>query len=66
MNLIVSMMANGAKREFGGAELRQIKAEANGRFRQLTEENREFPKALRQQQPSTRFSPAHWAERSSS
>ena len=48
MNLIISMMANGAKREFQGAELRQIKAEADGRFRQLTEENREVQKALRQ------------------
>ena len=48
MNFIVAMMANGAKKAFSGSELRQIKAEANGRFRQLTEENRDLPKALKQ------------------
>lgn len=48
MNPIIFMMANGAKSEFSGSELRQIKAEADRRFRQLTEENRNIPKALKQ------------------
>ena len=48
MNPIVSMMANGAKRVFSGVELRQIKTEANQRFSELTEENRDIPKALKQ------------------
>ena len=48
MNPIVSMMANGAKRDFSGAELRQIKVEANHRFCQLTEDNKDIPKALKQ------------------
>ena len=48
MNPIVLMMANGAKRDFHASEFRQIKTEANRRFRQLTEENRGISKALRQ------------------
>ena len=46
MNPIVAMMANGAKTEFSRPELGRIKAEANRRFRQLTAENPELPKAL--------------------
>ena len=48
MNPILSMMTNEAKRDFSGSELRQIKAEANRSFQQLTEENRDIPKALKQ------------------
>ena len=48
MNLIVSMMAKEAKRDFSNSELRMIKAEANRRFCQLTEENKDVPKALKQ------------------
>ena len=48
MNPIVSMMANGAKKDVSRQELRRIKAEANLRFLQLTEENKGIPKALKQ------------------
>ena len=48
MNLIVSMMAKEAKRDFSNSELRMIKAEANRRFCQLTEENKDIPRDLKQ------------------
>ena len=48
MNPIVSMMANGATKDVSRQELRQIKAEANRRFRRLTKENTGIPKALKQ------------------
>ena len=48
MNPIVSMMANGAKRDFSNSELCKIKLEANRRFCQLTEENKDVSKALKQ------------------
>lgn len=48
MNLIVSMMAKEAKRDFSNSELQKIKAEANRRFCQLTEENKDIPRDLKQ------------------
>ena len=57
MNPIVSMMANGARRDFQASELRHIKAEANRRFKQLTAENAGIQKALRKH-TSTNIFPA--------
>ena len=57
MNPIVSMMANGAKKDVSRQELRKIKAEANRRFHRLTEENKGIPKAL-QQHTQTNIFPA--------
>ena len=48
MNPVVSMMVKGAKRDYTSKELRLIKEEADRRFRQLKEENKEIPRALRQ------------------
>ena len=48
MNLIVSLMAAGARKRFSKEEYRKIREEADALFRQLTEENEDLPKALKQ------------------
>lgn len=40
MNMIVSLMAAGAKKRFFREEYRQIREEANALFQKLTEENK--------------------------
>ena len=40
MNMIVSLMAAGAKKRFSREEYRQIRGEANALFQKLTEENK--------------------------
>ena len=40
MNMIVSLMAAGAKKRFSREEYRQIREEANALFQKLTEENK--------------------------
>ena len=47
MNMIVSLMASGAKKRFSREEYRRIREEANTLFRDLTEENKDLPKALK-------------------
>ena len=47
MNMIVSLMAAGAKKRFSREEYRQIREEANALFQKLTEENKDLPKALK-------------------
>ena len=47
MNLIVSLMAAGARKRFPKEEYRKIREEADALFRQLTEENKDLPKALK-------------------
>ena len=47
MNMIVSMMAAGAKKHFSREEYRKIREEANTLFQKLTEENQVLPKAMR-------------------
>ena len=47
MNMIVSLMASGAKKRFPREENRRIREEANTLFRDLTEENKDLPKALK-------------------
>ena len=47
MNMIVSLMASGAKKRFSREEYRRIREEANNLFRALTEENKDLPKALK-------------------
>ena len=47
MNMIVSLMASGAKKRFPREEYRRIREEANTLFRDLTEENKDLPKALK-------------------
>ena len=48
MNIIVSLMAAGARKKFSKEEYRQIKKEADARYRRLVSENRDIPKALKQ------------------
>lgn len=48
MNMIVSLMASGAKKRFPRKEYREIRKEANALFQKLTEENRDLPKAMKQ------------------
>lgn len=47
MNMIVSLMASGAKKRFSREEYRQIREEANALFQKLTEENKDLSKALK-------------------
>ena len=47
MNMIVSLMASGAKKRFSWREYRQIRREADALFRKLTEENGDLPKAMK-------------------
>ena len=47
MNMIVSLMAAGAKKRFTREEYRRIREEANALFQNLTEENKDLPKALK-------------------
>jgi len=47
MNMIVSLMASGAKKRFSRREYRQIRREADALFRKLTEENGDLPKAMK-------------------
>ena len=42
MNMIVSLMASGAKKRFSREEYRRIREEANTLFRALTEENKDL------------------------
>lgn len=48
MNVIVSLMAAGARKRFSKEEYRQIRKEADARYRKLVAENRDIPKALKQ------------------
>ena len=48
MNPIVNRRARGAKERFSEGEYEAIREEADRRFRQSTEENRDLPKALKQ------------------
>ena len=48
MNMIVSLMASGAKKRFPRKEYREIRKEANALFQKLTEENGDLPKAMKQ------------------
>ena len=48
MNMIVSLMASGAKKRFPRKEYREIRKEANALFQKLTEENRDLSKAMKQ------------------
>ena len=50
MNMIVSLMASGAKKRFPRKEYREIRKEANALFQKLTEENRDLPKAMKRDQ----------------
>lgn len=56
-NLIVAMMASGARKRFSREEYRRIRSEANALYQKLTDENRDLPKALRQH-TSTNIFPA--------
>ena len=47
MNIIVSLMAAGARKKFSKEEYRHIKKEADARYRRLMSENRDIPKALK-------------------
>ncbi len=48
MNVIVSLMAAGAKKYFSKEEFRRIRKEADARYRRLVSENKDEPKALKQ------------------
>ena len=48
MNVIVSLMAAGAKKNFSKEEFRRIRKEADARYRRLVSENKDEPKALKQ------------------
>lgn len=48
MSFIVALMASGARKQFPKEEYRQIRKEANARFRKLTQENLSLPKAMKQ------------------
>ena len=47
MNMIVSLMTAGAKKRFPREEYRRIREEANALFQELTEENKDLPKAMK-------------------
>ena len=47
MNVIVSLMAAGAKKNFTKEEFRQIRKEADARYRKMVSENKDCPKALK-------------------
>ncbi len=47
MSVIVKMMASGAGSKFSKKEYREIVQEANTLFKELTDENRDLPKALK-------------------
>ena len=47
MNMIVSLMASGAKKRVSREEYRQTRDEANALFQKLTEENKDLSKALK-------------------
>ena len=47
INMIVSLMAAGARKRFSREEYRRIREEANALFQKLTEENRDIPKAMK-------------------
>ena len=47
MNMIVSLMATGARKRFSREEYRRIREEANALFQELTEENKDLPKAMK-------------------
>ena len=47
MNIIVSLMAAGAKKRFPKEEFRRIRKEADARYRKLVSENRDDSKALK-------------------
>lgn len=55
MNMIVSLMAAGAKKRFSREEYRQIREEANALFQKLTKENKDLPKAQRSIPGQTSF-----------
>lgn len=46
MNVIVSLMAAGAKKNFSKEEFRRIRKEADTRYRRLVSENKDDPKTL--------------------
>ena len=48
MNVIVSLMAAGAKKNFSKEEFRRIRKEADAHYRRLVSENKDEPKALKQ------------------
>lgn len=48
MNVIVSLMAAGAKKNFSKEEFKRIRKEADARYRRLVSENKDEPKALKQ------------------
>ena len=48
MNVIVSLMAAGAKKNFSKEEFRRIRKEADAHYRRLVSENKDAPKALKQ------------------
>ena len=48
MNLIVSMMTSGAKKQFSRDEYRKIRAEADALYQKLRDENQDIPKAMKQ------------------
>ena len=47
MNVIVSLMAAGAKKNFTKEEFRRVRKEADARFRKMVSENKDCPKALK-------------------
>lgn len=47
MNMIVSLMTAGARKRFSREEYRQIREEADALFQELTEENKDLPKAMK-------------------
>lgn len=51
MNVIVSLMAAGAKKNFTKEEFRRIRKEADARYRKMVSENKDCPKALKKHLP---------------
>lgn len=47
MNMIVSLMAADSRKRFSREEYRQIRKEADALFQELTEENKDLPKAMK-------------------
>ena len=47
MNVIVSLMAAGAKKNFTKEEFRRVRKEADARYRKMVSENKDCPKALK-------------------
>ena len=46
MNMIVSLMAADSRKRFSREEYRRIRKEASALFQELTEENKDLPKAM--------------------